>query len=490
MTREQLIKRTNGTQRLQLRGQSLRGFDFSGLNLSGADLSFSDLTKANFEGAMLRGADLSFSAIRGGNFRDADLTDANLSFSDLTSTVLINANLTGTRLNFAAVSAKREPKDRLAEPNMLAKLLQTPFWGLLIGMIAGALVVYGFSGIIYFTAQIAISKDPLMAQLYRFLIIQNVTIGAGIFLVIWLLDEWLNQRIHSTWLRHLLASGATFMTSTTVSLTTFFFFGQSAVNELVKRPEYTTDNAPVIFYILSYLIVGNTFLYVLRQGRQLTRKMSEQEFQLLNMEKLKNRAELDALQAKINPHFLYNALNSIASLVHEDPDKAEEMTLLLSKLFRYSTGRDGNLFTTLADELDMVRTYLRVEQVRFGDRLRFEVEGHNARFDGLTIPQFLLQPLVENAIKHGISKRADEGCIRVGIREEAGWLWLTVQDNGPHFPDEMGGGYGLRSIQDKLRLLYADDARFELQNKPQKQVCIGLKMNRLTSPAAASASVG
>lgn len=485
MTREQLIQQTSGTQRLQLRGHSLRKFDFSGLDLSGADLSFSDLTKANFAGAILRGADLSFSAITGGNFQDADLSEANLSFSDLSSTDLTGANLTGAKLNFAAVSAKPDPRSERAEPLMLAKLLQKPGWGLLIGMVLGALVVYGFSGVIYFTAQIVTARDPLYAQLYQFLIAQNVTIGASVFLVIWLLDSWLNQTFRRLWVRHLLASVATFLTTTFASLTTYALLGRAAVEQLEKRPDYINDNAPSWVYVAAYLLVGNMVLYGLRQGRQLSRKISEQEFQLLNMEKLKNRAELDALQAKINPHFLYNALNSIASLVHDDPDKAEEMTLLLSKLFRYSTGRDGSLFTTLADELDMVRTYLRVEQVRFGDRLRFEVEGHNARFDALTIPQFLLQPLVENAIKHGISKRADEGRIRVGIREEAGWLLLTVQDSGPPFPDDMGGGYGLRSIQDKLRLLYADDARFELQNVPQKQVCLALKMDRLTSSSVA-----
>lgn len=217
---------------------------------------------------------------------------------------------------------------------------------------------------------------------------------------------------------------------------------------------------------------------------------------MLNMEKLKTRAELDALQAKINPHFLYNALNSIASLVHENADKAEEMTLLLSKLFRYSTGRDGELFASLADELEMVRTYLRVEQVRFGNRLTFSVEVADSALNDLKLPQFLLQPIVENAIKHGIAKRADSGRIDVRIYEKnrdagprdagppnAGLteLHLCIHDNGPAFPDYMSGGYGLRSIQDKLKLLYGDDARVELQNWPLKQVLICIQMAKIQS---------
>ena len=265
-----------------------------------------------------------------------------------------------------------------------------------------------------------------------------------------------------------------------VSTGLYFLLGKEFIDELSHRPNYYFQDAgPSYVYTLANLAIGNMFLYALRQGRQLSRKMTEQEFQLLNLEKLKTRAELDALQAKINPHFLYNALNSIASLVHEDPDKAEEMTLLLSKLFRYSTGRDGSYTSSLADELDMVRTYLQVEHVRFGDRLLFGVTIADESLNTLQIPQFLLQPIVENAVKHGISKRAGPGRIDVKIYAQDDWLYLSVHDNGPPFPDEMGQGYGLRSIQEKLRLLYNDDAHVELQNDPYKQVLLAIRLARL-----------
>ena len=160
--------------------------------------------------------------------------------------------------------------------------------------------------------------------------------------------------------------------------------------------------------------------------------------------------------------------------------------MLLSKLFRYSTGRDGELFASLADELEMVRTYLQVEQVRFGNRLTFSVEVADPALNDLKLPQFLLQPVVENAIKHGIAKRADAGRIDVRIYEKnrsdgSGELQLCVHDNGPAFPDDMNGGYGLRSIQDKLKLLYGDDARVELQNWPLKQVLISIQLAKIKS---------
>lgn len=122
----------------------------------------------------------------------------------------------------------------------------------------------------------------------------------------------------------------------------------------------------------------------------------------------------------------------------------------------------------------MVQTYLQVEKVRFGDRLQFEVEVTDQALSNLHVPKFILQPIVENAIKHGISKLADQGKIVVKIYEENKWLHLCVHDNGPLFSDTMGAGYGIRSIQDKLKLLYGDEAKLELHNEPVKSVNISI----------------
>ena len=478
MTREQLIGTIgkNG-KRLQLRGSNLAKLDFSGLDLTGADLSFSNLDHANFRRTILRNADLSFSNLTGADFTDADLYEANFNFCGLQNVNLTGANVEGATFNFAGRSSYRS--DATPERITLTTILQTPGWGIIIGMALGALLIYGCNGVIYFTNLIFTTKDPLMAGFYRFLIAQNIVDGAVVFLLTWALSGWLTRRFRTIWQRHVFLSWATVISFFVLNTTLYFWLGKAFVDELVKRPNFSTESAPWYIYVLGNVLIANAFLYVLQQGRQLTRKLSEQEFQLLNLEKLKTRAELDALQAKINPHFLYNALNSIASLVHEDPEKAEEMTLLLSKLFRYSTGRDGDLFATLADELEMVRTYLQVEQVRFGNRLTFSVEIADQVLTKLKLPQFLLQPIVENAIKHGIAKRADAGRVDVRIYEKGDELHLCVHDNGPAFSDDMGGGYGLRSIQDKLKLLYGDDARVELQNWPIKQVLLSIRMNRL-----------
>ncbi|AKD56802.1 histidine kinase [Spirosoma radiotolerans] len=483
MTREQLIGTIgrNG-KRIQLRGTDLAKFDFSGLDLTGADLSFSNLGKANFRGAILRQVNLSFSNLSGADFTDADLYEANFNFSSLEDVNLSGANVEGASFNFSGRSKYRpEPTNIREEPITLTTILQKPGWGTLIGALIGALLVYGCNAIIYFSDLILKAANPLMVGLYQFLITQNMVDGAACFLITWALSGWLARQFRAVWPRHLIITISVMFSILLINTALYYALGKPFIDALAKLPSGIERTADWYIYIAGDLLVANGFLYVLQQGRQLTRKLSEQEFQLLNLEKLKTRAELDALQAKINPHFLYNALNSIASLVHEDPDKAEEMTLLLSKLFRYSTGRDGELFATLADELEMVRTYLQVEKVRFGNRLTFSVEISDPALSELRLPQFLLQPVVENAIKHGIAKRADQGRIDVRIYEKNGELHLCVHDNGPAFPDDMSGGYGLRSIQDKLKLLYGDEAKVELQNWPLKQVLISILMTKIRS---------
>ncbi|UFH53809.1 histidine kinase [Spirosoma sp. KNUC1025] len=482
MTREQLIGTIgkNG-RRLNMMGSDLANFDFSGLDLTQADFRFSNLAKANFRGAILRGADLSFSNLEGASFAEADLFEANLNFCGLEDVDLTGANVEGATFNFSGRSKYRPPSVERAEPITLTTVLQKPGIGTLIGALLGALLIYGCNAVIFFTNLIATTEDPLMVGLYRFLIAQNMTDGAVVFLLTWALSGWLTRQFPAMWQRHIIVSIAVVCGFTVVNVGLYMLLGKPYIEALAKRPGGIEKTAAWYIYVMGDLLIANFFLYILQQGRQLTRKLSEQEFQLLNLEKLKTRAELDALQAKINPHFLYNSLNSIASLVHDDPDKAEEMTLLLSKLFRYTTGRNGELFATLADELEMVQTYLKVEQVRFGNRLTFSVEVSDPALNDLKLPQFLLQPIVENAIKHGISKRADMGRIDVRIYEKGGDLNLCVHDNGPSFPDDMDGGYGLRSIQDKLKLLYGDSARVELQNWPLKQVLLSIRMDKVRS---------
>jgi two-component system LytT family sensor kinase len=349
----------------------------------------------------------------------------------------------------------------------------------LISIAICAMLVYGLSGIIYFTLELANPTDAYIG-ITIMICISNL-VNAVCVLIICSLFGLVAHRFQSVWVQHLILS-LIFLVMVGVinyvmwTMWMIDYFDQSKLEMYRERDNNTSE-----FYILCPIVVGNLFFYFQQRARTYTRKITEQEYQLLHLEQQKTRAELEALQAKINPHFLYNALNSIASLDHDEPDRAERMVVLLSKLFRYTTGMKNRYFNTIADELEMVRTYLDVEQVRFGDRLTYRIDLMDPVLKEVQIPQFLLQPLVENAIKHGISKVAGPGAIVLRITEEDGWLHCRIHDNGPAFPEELVAGYGLQSIQDKLKLLYGNDARLLVENKPLKEVVVQIKKERLNS---------
>jgi sensor histidine kinase YesM len=239
---------------------------------------------------------------------------------------------------------------------------------------------------------------------------------------------------------------------------------------------------PVYLVFQLHIIVATCIVYYFYTRDQIrTRKITEQEYQLLKLNDLKTKAELEALQAKVNPHFLYNSLNSIAGLVHLDPDKAEKMVLLLAKFFRYSTNRHHDYFCTIKEELEIVETYLEVEKVRFDERLNYQIKLANEDLYNYLIPRFLIQPLVENAIKHGIGKIAEKGFILIDIQSIDNQLFIIIEDNGKAFSEDFQSGYGLQSTQDKLRLLGGKNAMLEIINQQPKQIRIHLELRKNTT---------
>ena len=131
------------------------------------------------------------------------------------------------------------------------------------------------------------------------------------------------------------------------------------------------------------------------------RKMNEKELELSRLRELKTKAELDALHSKINPHFLYNALNSIADLSITDGKKARKMTVALADLFRYSINYSDHNYSTVKEEVEMAEVYLQIEKIRFEDKLNYSVHVEED-INHYLVPRFLLQPVVENAVKHGL----------------------------------------------------------------------------------------
>ena len=227
------------------------------------------------------------------------------------------------------------------------------------------------------------------------------------------------------------------------------------------------------FNIFISLIIGTLILLYHFQRVNAETALKAKEMDLIKLNQLKTQAELQALQAKINPHFLYNALNSIVSLIHEDANKAEDMTLKLSKLFRYSINTLEENYSTIREELEILHAYLAIEKVRFGNRINFEIEVANELLNK-QIPRFLLQPLVGNALKHGLKDSVANGKLKVFIAQMADKIEVFIYDNGVPFPEELIAGYGLQSTYDKLALLYKEDYDLQLNNKPEKHLKISI----------------
>ena len=186
----------------------------------------------------------------------------------------------------------------------------------------------------------------------------------------------------------------------------------------------------------------------------------------LRLEGLVKSLELKTIKSHINPHFIFNALNSIRALVDENPERARTAITELSNILRSSLKAETLETVPLQQELDIVKDYLALEEMRFEERLRVEWDIDD---DTLTqpLPPMMLQTLVENAIKHGISKNMDGGVIRICSLFRDGHHELTVQNTGTLSDIKTGDiqGFGVKSTQDRLNLLYQGKARFEISNK-------------------------
>ena len=177
-------------------------------------------------------------------------------------------------------------------------------------------------------------------------------------------------------------------------------------------------------------LLGLGIAAVVYTFRRLQLEIEEHEARLAALREAELRARLRALQAQINPHFLFNALNSLAEMVHGDADEAEQMVGDLAHLLRYSLRSSASGLVTLDQELESVRRYLRLERVRLGARLRVEEDIEDG-VGAAELPGLVLQPLVENAIKHAVAPRPEGGSLRIVARRDTGGVVVIVEDDGP-----------------------------------------------------------
>jgi two-component system LytT family sensor kinase len=186
------------------------------------------------------------------------------------------------------------------------------------------------------------------------------------------------------------------------------------------------------------------------------RERAERQLREGRLQHAVTEAELKALRAQVDPHFLFNTLNAIADLVTTDPAKAEAMTERLAAFFRYTLASQHRTFSTLHEELAFTRQYLDIEQVRYGDRLSVEVSS-DASLGASRVPTLILQPLIENAVRHGLAPRREGGCVRISASIRGSSLQLEVADDGVGIPLEKEGrrkGVGLENVRARLDAIY------------------------------------
>jgi LytS/YehU family sensor histidine kinase len=214
--------------------------------------------------------------------------------------------------------------------------------------------------------------------------------------------------------------------------------------------------------VLTYwMVIG------LSHGIDYYRKYRERELRASQLETRLAQAQLDALRMQLHPHFLFNTLNSISVLMTEDVTAARRMLTRLSDLLRASLDNGATHEVSLREELEFLNNYLAIEQTRFHDRLTVRINVEPAALSA-SVPYLILQPLVENAIRHGIASRTETGVIAISAVRDNGTVELKVCDNGrglgSHTTDELKKGIGLSNTKARLEQLYGPHHKFEMKN--------------------------
>ena len=264
-----------------------------------------------------------------------------------------------------------------------------------------------------------------------------------------------------------------------------FLFRMANGNPITRtyRAEYLRSiHSIAVVYAL--LIVGAYIASALRQARERESHVARLEVQL-------GEARFAALQSQLHPHFLFNTLHGVSSLIHEDPDAAEDMLTALSDLLRSTLERGDQREATLRDDLGFLDDYLNIHRMRLGDRLRVTVDV-SPKSEDLLVPTFVIQPIVENAIRYAIAPRREGGQLEIAAHVVGDTLRITIGDDGPGFHanserDGRGGwGIGLANTRARLEQLFGDQHRFVVADRAGGGAMVEIEIPARRAAAAAA----
>ena len=211
------------------------------------------------------------------------------------------------------------------------------------------------------------------------------------------------------------------------------------------------------------------------------RRYREGELRAVQLQAQLSQAQLQALKMQLHPHFLFNTLHSISALVHKDPEAADRMIARLGDFLRLTLENSGTQEVTLQKELEFLQCYLEIERIRFQDRLTTRMEIDSRSLDS-RVPNLILQPIVENALRHGIAPRSTPGRIEISAKRNNGCVRIEVKDNGPGISaisatnGRFREGLGLTNTRARLERLYGEAHRFELANDPHGGLTVTLEI--------------
>lgn len=223
-------------------------------------------------------------------------------------------------------------------------------------------------------------------------------------------------------------------------------------------------------------VIANIFVLILWSSVYFAFHYFEKNTQSLKYEVAMNEMKLNQLKAQLNPHFIFNALNSIRALVDEEPKKSKRAINHLSNILRTSLVLDKKRLTSLKEEIATTRDYLALESIRFEERLKTEIN-IDPRTEGMMVPPMMIQTLVENGIKHGISKLKEGGMVTINTRMNKADMILEIRNTGQYQKHRINGtGHGLRNTRQRLDLIFGEAANLRIYNETDNIVLTSVKI--------------